>query len=248
MNNKKIKLIFLLLVISLILLNIYFIVNRISMNNKTFVILDYDNILKIDNKKIKKVSINKIKYLSYEDAYLLNNSDKTKGYLSLNKDEEVSFYDKNMNKLTDGIIVIDNLDIIEKANTITEKLVSSDFDFIYKVLDENSIDIDLDKEEVYIIKSIMNSNDAVYNILYYNKNQVLSLVAMKNGSDSEVIYNKKATDDYYGTLRGIITLKDNSKPLVLLSMYKANSDYSICTNVYSYNSNKYKNVINCEVE
>ena len=90
---------------------------------------------------------------------------------------------------------------------------------------------------LFVWKQIDNNND-----------QILSLIFIKNGNDIEEIYNKKVTEEYYGVLRGIIVLKNNSRPLILVALNKPSSDYSVCTSVYSYSENKYIPIINCEEE
>ena len=245
--KKNIMKLFFILIILFVIVNIFYqIRNNID---KSYIVLDYDNILKIENEKVKKVSVNKIRYLNYTNSYLLNEKEKINGYLSINDESyEVKFYDKNMNEEYEGTIIIDKNNNIDRISTVTENLTSNDLNIIYKKLEEYSIDSDIDKNNIDITKSVINSNDAVYNILYYNNDQILSLIFIKNGNDIEEIYNKKVTEEYYGVLRGIIVLKNNSRPLILVALNKPSSDYSVCTSVYSYSENKYIPIINCEEE
>ena len=250
MKKINFKLILIALII-LIILNIFIVVwNYIYYKNSSFLILDENNIWKIDG-SVKKVSKSKMKLLNYSDAKLYNDKI-VDGYLI--NDDYFKFYDKSISSNDDmynSFIVVGDTNIKNYSSRINSELDEDDKEIITNFLDEYSIDYD---EEKTITQKASINEKTIYYIVSLSTDGTdengYSVIFIRNNNDTNLIYKTTSSDNKMriSSLNRLIDIDNDGTIEVILLSDIPGSEGNECYSLYKYDNNSYKPVISCEEE
>lgn len=247
---KKNILYFLLIV--LIFINLYLIISNFVFSRKnSYLIFDSNNVLKIDNNSIKKVNKKIIKRLNYSEIYICQ-QECEKGYFNDGIYFEV--YNNNLEKInltSESFIKTGKKEIKNFYENSINNINSYDENLISKVLDENNLNYKI--TDLFITKIKIDSDINAYSLEPYltdePSNNNFSLVFISNKTEYEIIYMKK-NSSRLSSLNKVIDINNDDLIEIILLSDMPGSAGNECYSLYQYNksNNKYKPVINCEVE
>lgn len=246
------KIILNLLIILLIIINIGIIwLDYYSSKNYSYIILNKNNIWKVDNNKINKINNKNVKKLNYSKIKIYDDSE-TNGYI--NNSNYFEIYNDSYEKLNVSpttFIVKGDIQIKNYSKKIINNISLEDQEIIKKVLKDN--DFNYDVNQLFVIKFKLNNNRIAYSITPYSTGGVseesFSLIFISDNKNYEIIYKNKETTRM-SSLDKIIDINNDNKLEIILLSDVPGSAGNECYSLYEYNekSGKYEPTIDCEGE
>lgn len=256
-NNKFIYIILFTLLFANIFVYLYI---TFYTSKSTYLILDYNNIIEINNDRYK-LKNNIAKRLDNSQAFLIE-KEIMEGYLKIENGEEyfdnhISFYDKNLNIISDtykSILVTDARKMKNYSYLLSYDLDDVDKKNIQKYLIENSLGTY--SKNIDTIKANLPNGDIIYSIKYISSSSLddesYSVVFMKQEDNFTTIYSKTGIDfsSKISEISKIVDINNDGYIDLIMSSSRYASDDNICYSLHIYNNknNSYENVIKCEEE
>lgn len=247
----KKSLLYCLMIVS-IFVSLYFVVfNFYSLKNYSYMIFDKNNIWRIKDNKIEKISSKNLRKINFSELDICNQKCE-KGYI--NNKEYFEVYNDNLEKINLSSEYLIKKGRIEIKNYYEKKyndIGENDKILILKVLKENNLDYKIDN--LFITKISIDNNRSAYSLEPYltdeSSENSFSLVFISDKFEYEIIYMKKNASRLSSLNKVIDINNDNLLEVILLSDVPGSAGNE-CYSLYQYNklNSKYVPIIDCEGE
>ena len=256
MNKVNINKILYISLFILLVFNVIIFINYFIDKNSSYVILNSNNIIKINN---NKVSIYKKKYqkLNYSSAKLYNGEDVIDGYIKIKEDSKtgytnINFYKKSMElaDINDSIIVIGDNKITDYTNLMSNSISNEDSKIISKFLKDNSIGKMNDLTEATVTKINGGKIYTARTLDFNNEDYNYSTIFSKIGDNYQLLFKSKGKEIFnkMSSLNKVVDLNNDNNADLILETAPFGTDVDYCYSVFIYDKSKnnYNPVINCE--
>lgn len=253
MNINKVKYISLFI---LLIFNIILFINYFIERNCSYIILNSNNIVKVNK---TKVSVYKKKYqkLNYSKAKLYKNDNIIDGYIQVKEDKttgytNMNFYNNSLEleDTNDSLITIGNIKIKDYTNLISESTSEEDVKIIEKFLKDNNIGTINDLTETTVTKINDRKIYTARTLDFNNEKDNYSTIFAKIGDNYQLISKSKGKEIFtrMSSLNKIADLNNDENADLILETAPFGTDVDYCYSVYIYDKSKnhYNPVINCE--
>lgn len=241
-----------ILIILIILNIIFFIYDSFIQNKFSYIILDKNNVWRVNNDDVKYIDKKKIKRISFDKIRIYGDEEfsgyyDTKNNIIYNDSlESIPFSEKLI--LTKGDINIKNYSFNINSN-ITEQDELIVLDVLKREEKNESIN------ELFISKIAIGTK-VIYSVVPYEPSSfenkgAYSIIFVYENNESKIIYNKTTSqtkDNRLSSLNRVVDLDNDSIVEIILISDIPGSSGNECYSLYKYNNDtdNYESIIDCE--